>query len=90
MKKVTAREFERQVLEIEEVSIVLRCDPETPVDSYDYVRKAAGSTTISEFLQTRIIPRLGDIKYEIISSDSVPATPHGRTKLDTHRESFKR
>ena len=49
MKKVTAREFERQVLEKEEVSIVLRCDPETPVDSYDYVRKAAGSTRFQNF-----------------------------------------
>ena len=90
MGKVSVREFERKVRELEEVTIVIRAPSSAMVDDYDYEKKAAGTTSLTDWIDTRIKPRLGGLEFAVVNSEYVADTPHGRTKMSTLRDSYER
>ena len=87
MSKCTAIEFEKKVLELEEILIVLRTPRGALVDEYEFERKAAGNSSITDWLETRIYPRTGDNQIDVISGNYTQ--PHGRTRLDTLRATYE-
>ncbi len=80
-------EFEKKVLELEEIVIRIRAPEEFEVDDYDYERQASGGTSVTNWVQSRIIPRLRDQQYSIV--DGRYQHPHGRTSLQRLRESYE-
>ena len=76
------------VLNKEEILIKIRADPDSEVKPYDFQRKAPGSMTVNEWLNGRLIPKLGDLQVDVISGNY--SLPHGRTKLSTLRDSYSR
>ncbi|WP_418599179.1 hypothetical protein [Phascolarctobacterium faecium] len=87
MSKVSASELERQIFEKEEIKVVIRAPRSQMFNSYDFQRKSASNTSISEWLETRIKPLLEDSEIEIIKGDG--SSPHGRTNIENVRSSYK-
>lgn len=86
---VTIKEFEDKVLEVEEVVIIVRAPSGARIEAYDYARKASSSTSLTDWLQTRVHPKLGDEGYEVVVIDgSYNTKPHGRTRMDTIRDGY--
>lgn len=56
MSDITASELERKIYELEEVRVIIRAGKNDQVQDYDYSRKAATNTSISEWLNTRVRP----------------------------------
>lgn len=88
--KISVREFEKKVREKEEVTIVVRAPASEMVGDYNFDRKTSGSTSITDWIDKRIKPRLGDFEFDVVSPDYVVATPHGRTKMETLRSQYER
>jgi len=86
--KITVRELEAKVLEIEEIVLVVRAPGSTMVNDYDYSRKAAGNTSVTDYLDGRLKQCLDGHEFTIINGDHT--SPHGRTKLSTLRESYEK
>lgn len=86
--KITVREFEAKVLEREEIVVVVRANSSALVDDYDYERKAAGSTSVTDYVDGRLKPCVGGLEFTIINGDHT--SPHGRTKLSTLRDSYEK
>ena len=80
MSKVSASE-------LEEIKVVIRAPRSQMFNSYDFQRKSASNTSISEWLETRIKPLLEDSEIEIIKGDG--SSPHGRTNIENVRSSYK-
>lgn len=80
-------EFEKKVLELEEIVIRIRAPGNKEVGEYDYERQASGGTSVTKWLQTRINPLLENYEYSII--DGRYQHPHGRTSLQRLRESYE-
>ena len=89
-KTISVREFEKKVRELEEVSITVLAPSSTRVDDYEYQKKAAAGTSITDWVDTRIKPLLGDVEFSVINAEYVAETPHGRTKMETLRKSYER
>ena len=81
-------EFEAAVLEVEEIVIRIRVRLDTEVGDYNYERQAAAETSVTEWLRTRVIPRLANNQVCVI--DGYLNEPHGRTRLRTLRASYDR
>lgn len=81
-------EFEQAVLELEEVRIVIRAPLGVDLGRYNYDRKAANNASVTEWLDQRVRPLIGD--FGVVVVDGKGATPHGRTKMSTLRESYER
>jgi hypothetical protein len=88
-KKITVREFEEKVMVIEEIPITIRADRGSMVDDYDYSKKCAEGTSLTDWLDTRVKPKLGAFQVDVISPEYVAATPHGRTKVGTLRDKYE-
>jgi hypothetical protein len=87
-KLISATEFEAKVLEKEEIVIKIRAPANTQVQDFTYDRKAAGTTSITDWLDGRIKPLLNKNEVVIIAGDY--ASPHGRTKIDTVRKGYEK
>ncbi|TCS75384.1 hypothetical protein [Pectinatus cerevisiiphilus] len=87
MSKVSATELERQIFSMEEIKVVIRSKRNRQFNEYNYQRKAAGTTSISEWLETRLAPILEGNEVEIIKGDGT--SPHGRTNVENVRSSYK-
>lgn len=83
---LSAREFEDAVLELEGVRIVLRCPTNQSFPDYNYDRMAANNATIGEWLDARILHRLGGVEVAVV--DGLGASPVRRMKLSTLRNSY--
>lgn len=81
-------EFEQAVLDKEEVVIRIRAPLATVVDDYNYERQASGSTSVTDWLENRILPKLKGGQVAIVDGNG--QTPHGRTKLATLRATYER
>ncbi len=80
------REFEQAVFEMDEIRLVVRAPADTDLDAYKFVRKAADSASISEWLDQRIKPLVHD--HDVVVIDGSGVSPHGRTKLNKVRASY--
>ena len=87
MTKVSTSELEKQIFEKEEIKVVIRADRSSQFDPYNYQRKAAANTSISDWIETRLKPIIGDKEFEIIKGDG--NSPHGRTAIEKVRASYK-
>lgn len=85
---MTVEEFEKAVLETEEVVIKVRAGSKETVQDYPFQRQASGGTSVSDWLATRITPLIGDFEVSIIDGNYV--RPHGRTTMRRLRESYER
>ena len=83
---MTPLEIEQAVYELEEIRIVIRAGVREVMDDFVYERKAAANTSITEWLEQRIVPIVG--RYPVVVVDGTGALPHGRTKLEKLRESY--
>ena len=90
MTTISVREFEKKVRELEEVSITVLAPASTQVEDYPYQKKAAGTTSITDWIETRVRPSIGNHEFSIINAEYVAETPHGRTKMETLRKSYER
>lgn len=87
-KKITVRELEAKILDREEVVVVVRAPASATVNDYEYERKAAGNSSLTDYIEGRLKPCLGDYEFTIINGDHTQ--PHGRTKLSTLRDSYEK
>jgi hypothetical protein len=81
-------ELEQAVFELEEVRIVVRATASADLGDYSYERKAAGSASISEWLEQRVKPCTDG--FPVVVIDGSGALPHGRTKMSRLRASYER
>lgn len=86
MPQITVLEFENAVWRIDEVLIRIRAPESSKVGDYDYDRKASRSMTLSNWLNARIYPKLGDLEVSII--DGYFRHPHGSTKMRNLRDTY--
>jgi hypothetical protein len=83
-------ELEQAVFDLEEVRIVVRASPKDDLgpEVFDYDRKAAGNTSISDWLEQRIKPLTNG--HAVVVIDGTGALPHGRTRMEKLRDSYSR
>ncbi len=86
MNKVKAKEFVEKVELTEGVVIALWTDENTMVDDYDYQKKASSNTSIADWIEGRIKPKIGDITVRVI--DGSHTAPHRGQKMSTLRTSY--
>lgn len=84
---ISVADFEDKVWTLEGVRIVVRAAQGEMVEDYDYSRKAASNSSITDWGNGRVKPLLGGKDYYIV--DGSGTRPHGRTKMDTVRDSYK-
>ena len=88
MSKITVREFEEKVLAKEEIVLMLRAPTGAKVEDFEYSRKAAGNTSVTDWIEQRIKPCIGDVEFTIVNGQY--GHPHGKTKLETLRNSYEK
>jgi hypothetical protein len=79
-------DIEQAVFELEEVRIVIRASVNEDLGDYQYDRKAAGNSSITDWLEQRIRPLLNG--HSVVVVDGSGALPHGRTKMEKLRASY--
>ena len=84
---VSPREFELAVLDREDVRIVVRAPHDKKLKPYHFQRKAADTTSVTEWLEARVLPLVDGYPVEVISGGGV--APHGRTRMSTLRNSYQ-
>ncbi|WP_292212082.1 hypothetical protein [Mesorhizobium sp.] len=62
-------DLEQTVFELEEVRIVVRAPVNARLGDYDYARKAAGTASVSEWLDQRVKPLLKGASVAVVSGD---------------------
>lgn len=87
MAKISATDLERQIFEKEEIRVVIRAPKDTKFDEYNYDRKAAVNTSITDWYSTRLKPILGE-EHDADIIDGYGTNPHGRTKIEKVRNSY--
>ncbi len=85
--KVSVSELEEQIFSKEGVRIVIRAAKGIAFDSYIYKNKADARTSITNWYMTRVKPILGDFEGTVIDGNG--DIPHGRTSMQSVRESYK-
>lgn len=68
--------------------MVIRASAGAQLGNYQYSRKAAGNTSVNEWLQQRVIPVVAG--HEVAVIDGTGRFPHGRTNMETLRASYSR
>lgn len=85
--QVTATELERQIMELEEIRVIVRCRRNDMVKPYHYQRKSAINTSLTEWYHQRLKPLIDDYDADIIDGSGT-VNPHGRTQIEKIRESY--
>lgn len=84
---VSATDIEQAVYDTDEIRIVIRAPQGQKFpEGYKYQRKAASTTNVKDWLESRILPLLGNCQAVVIDGNG--QIPHGRTKLETVRQSY--
>ena len=83
-----AWKFEQKVFEKERVRIVIRADSEARVTKFGYERGAKGSTKVSDWLETRIYPCVGEFEVTVVNGRG-EIDPHGSTHMSTLRATYE-
>jgi len=87
MSQVSATELERQIFEKEEIRVVIRAPRNAMFEEYNFIKKAAVNTSITDWYNTRLKPILGD-KYDADIIDGFGTIPHGRTGIEKVRNTY--
>ena len=87
---MTVKDLEQEVYDLDEIRIVVRTSRDLDVGDYDYERKAADNTSITEWLDQRIYPLFGQNRVRVEVVDGYGALAHGRTRLSVVRGSYAR
>lgn len=87
MGQITVADFEKKVLDKEEIVLIVRAPRNAFVGDYDYDRAAKSSFSITEWIEHRVRNLVGD--HQIVIVDGSYSQPHGRTKLETLRNSYR-
>jgi hypothetical protein len=83
---MNALEFEQAVFSLDQIRIVIRAKTGAELKPYKFVRKATDSASLSEWLDQRIMPLVGD--HQVVVVDGSGVSPHGRTKIEKIRASY--
>ena len=83
---MTVLEFEEAVWRIEEALIRIRAPVHKEVGDYDFERQAGRNMSVTNWVNGRLRPRLGDLQVSIINGNFMH--PHGRTKMRNLRASY--
>lgn len=79
-------EFEDKVWEIEGIRIVIRAASDEDVSNYTFKNSAQAGWRVTQFVEKKIQPRIGDNEVIIIQGDG--EQPHGRVILRTVRRTY--
>lgn len=85
--KITIAELEDKIWTIEGIRVVVRAPQSDLVDDYNYQRKISASASITDWGNGRLKPILDGKDYYVV--DGSGTRPHGRTNMDTVRESYR-
>jgi hypothetical protein len=80
------QELEQAVFDMDEIRVVVRANTGTDLDDYKFVRKAAGSASLTDWLDQRIRPLLRGHEVAVVDGNGV--SPHGRTQIEKVRASY--
>ena len=83
---MTVRDFERAVWEKENIRIVIRATENSQVGEYTYANAADRNWRITQLIENRLKPFIGDGQVVVIQGDGTQ--PHGSVKLETLRASY--
>jgi hypothetical protein len=83
---MTPPQIEQAVFELEEVRIVIRAPINEELDDFQYDRKAAGNSSITDWLEQRIRPLVHG--HAVVVIDGTGVSPHGRTKMERLRQTY--
>lgn len=91
MATISLRDFVKKVEDKEGIVVRVWADPDTQVEDYTYSNCAADNTCITDFINTRIKPKLilengKEIPFEIIEGNRTK--PHGNTLMKTLRSTY--
>ena len=86
-KKMSVADFEEAVWTLDGVRIVIRSPTDSEIGAYDYERAAVETRRVSQFLENRINPKVGDHDFVVIQGDG--EQPHGSVILRTLRSSYQ-
>lgn len=81
-------EFEQAVWKTDHLRLVVRAEPGEVVNNFDWKIAADQNTRLTNYLETRIAPRVGKLPYIVV--DGYGKIPNGLTKLATLRQSYIR
>ena len=79
-------EFEDAVWRIEEVLIRIRAPVHEEVGNYNFERRASGNMSVTNWMNGRLRPRLGNHQVSIVDGNFTH--PHGGTKMRTLRGTY--
>ncbi|WP_290689416.1 MULTISPECIES: hypothetical protein [unclassified Haematobacter] len=86
MAKITVKQLEEKILDLEEIVLVIRAAGKTQVEDYEFERKSSKESSVSDWIEGRLKKSINDLEFQIVSGDGTK--PHGRTKLKKLRESY--
>lgn len=86
-KKITVAELEDKVWTTEGIRVVVRAPQTDLVDDYEYQRKITSTSSVTDWGNGRLKPILNGKDYYIV--DGSGTRPHGRTNMETVRDSYK-
>ena len=81
-------EFEQAIFEREEVRLLVRAPTSTQLGDYSYVKCSPATTSVTEWLNQRVYPRVGS--HQVAVLDGHGGFVHGRTRMSTLRETYER
>jgi len=81
------REIEARIFELEEIVVVIRAPANLELGDYNFQRKAAGNTSVTEWIDARLAPAINGCEFRIVGGNFT--APHGRTRLDTLRAGYE-
>ena len=85
---MTIRQFEEAVWKIESVRIVLRAPKAAKVKDYKYKIADQEGHRVTEWLQNRVTPRIGDFTCVVVDGRGLVA--HRASTMSTIRGSYKK
>jgi hypothetical protein len=83
---MTPSQIETAVFKLEQIRIVVRAPTSTKLGDFDYDRKAANGSSVSEWIDTRLKPILNG--HDVVVVNGTGHLPHGKTRLDNLRKSY--
>lgn len=86
-KLIDVSALEALVFEKEDIRIVVRAPIRTTVKDFTFERRAADSTSVEDWLNSRIRPLIGD--YEVVVVPGNAFNVHPRSTLSLIRNSYK-